>query len=191
MEPRFIVYIAASLDGFIARIDGTVDWLDPCQGDEIGHQSESSQPKDYGWAEFFGSVDTMVMGRATYEFVAGTGEWPYEDKRTIVLSSTLRSVDVAPHLEGKFEILSMEPERLVEKLVEDGARRVYVDGGVTIQRFLRAGLIDELIVTRVPVLLGSGIPLFGELNEDVQLRHIETQGFASGLVQSKYAVKPT
>lgn len=175
MHPKVSVYIATSLDGFIARLDGRLDWLEHDSGGE-----------DYGFQNFFDSIDTRVMGRGTYEFVAASGEWPYEGKRTIVLSSTLNNRDVAEHLVGKLEILSMEPVDLVELLAGAGARHIYVDGGITVQRFLRAVLVDELILSRMPVLLGSGIPLFGDLDADVQLEHVETQGFPSGLVQSRY-----
>lgn len=173
---KISVYIATSLDGFIARIDGKLDWLQHDPGDE-----------DYGFNEFFEAIDTMVMGRGTYEFVAGTNQWIYEGKRTIVLSSTLRDSDIAKHLAEKIELLSVEPEDIATKLESEGATHVYVDGGVTIQRFLRAGLVDELIVSRMPVLLGSGIPLYGELDADIQLEHIETKDYPSGLVQSIYA----
>ncbi len=194
MKPKISVYIATSVDGYIAREDGSLDWLEGSGGDDRGTAPESdtadvgSGDEDYGWSEFFNSVDTMVMGRATFQFVAESGQWPYEGKRVFVLSSSLGRKDVALHLADKLEILSMEPSEVVAKLADEGAEHVYVDGGVTIQRFIRAGLIDELIVTRVPVLLGSGIPLFGELNEDVRLRHVESHGFESGLVQSKYIV---
>lgn len=172
---KISVYIATSIDGFIARSDGGLDWLQHDPGDE-----------DYGFNAFFQSIDTMVMGRGTYEFVAGTGQWIYEGKRTIVLSSTLSDSDIAKHLSGKVEVLAVEPADIAKKLESEGAVRVYVDGGVTIQRFLRAGLVDELIVSRMPVLLGSGIPLFGELDADVHFDHIETRGYPSGLVQSRY-----
>ena len=188
---KISVYIATSLDGFIARTDGALDWLEGSSGDVADSSDEGSNdpPEDYGFWEFFNTVDTMVMGRGTYDFVAATGQWVYEDKRVIVLSSTLGAKDVARHLVGKLEIASAEPHELVAKLAAEGAEHVYVDGGVTIQQFLRAGLIDELILSRMPVLIGSGIPLFAELNPDVQLDHVETKEFPSGLVQSKYSVK--
>ncbi|NQW20061.1 MAG: dihydrofolate reductase [Chloroflexi bacterium] len=176
MKTKISVYIATSLDGFIARADGGMDWLEHDAGDD-----------DYGFAEFMASVDTVVMGRLTYEFVVSTGLWPYEGKRMVVMSSTLGADDAAPHLAGKVEFLAMEPLELAAKLAGEGAKHVYIDGGLTIQRFLRERLIDELILSRMPVLLGSGVPLFGELDRDVLLRHVETQGFASGLVQSRYA----
>ncbi len=193
---KYLVYIAVSLDGFIARLDGSLDWLEgsgdgDTSGDEssVGDQLESeAAAEDYGFGEVMGTIDTMVMGRATYEFVAGTGHWPYEGKRIVVLSSTLTDDDVPEHLRGKVEILAMEPRELGAKLAVEGSEVVYVDGGVTIQRFLRAGLIDELILTRVPILLGSGIPLFGELDHDVRLKHRRSQAFENGMVQSRYTV---
>ncbi len=188
---KISVYIATSLDGFIARTDGTLDWLEGSSGDVTDSSDEGSNDsaEDYGFWEFFNTVDTMVMGRGTYDFVAASGQWVYEDKRVIVLSSTLGANDVAPHVVGKLEIVSIDPVDLVAKLAAEGAEHVYVDGGVTIQQFLRAGLVDELILSRMPVLIGSGIPLFGELTSDVQLVHVETKEFPSDLVQSKYSVK--
>ena len=187
MPPKISVYIATSLDGFIARQDGTLDWLEGSSGDqEPGEVENDDGGEDYGFYEFFDSTDTMVMGRGTYEFVAATGQWQYDEKRTIVLSSSAAKLEIPEHLAGKFEILSAEPADLVERLARDGARHIYVDGGITIQRFLRAGLVDELIVTRMPVLIGSGIPLFGELETDLLLEHVETHSFPNGVVQSIY-----
>ncbi len=181
---KYSVYIATSLDGFIARENGSLDWLEGSSGDS----SPSEGAEDYGFGEFFESVDTMVMGRGTYEFVANSGMWGYDGKRTIVLSSTMGEADVAEHLSGKIEVLSMEPVDVAKKLRSEGASHVYVDGGVTIQRFLIAGLIDEITITRVPLLLGSGIPLFGELESDVELRLVESHSFENGMVQSRYVV---
>ena len=173
-----------------------MDWLEGSgNGDTSGGESSGGDQReseaadeDYGFGEVMGAIDTMVMGRATFEFVAGTGQWIYEGKRVIVLSSTLGADDVPEQLRGKVEILAMEPRELGAKLAVEGSEVVYVDGGVTIQRFLRAGLIDELILTRVPILLGSGIPLFGELDHDVRLKHRRSQAFENGMVQSRYTV---
>ena len=196
LELKISVYIATSLDGFIARSNGNLDWLAGSSSDvaetPVSNTSDSSSsgaPEDYGFWEFFNSIDTMVTGRGTFEFVASTGQWVYEGKRVIVLSSTMSSHDVPSNLVGKVEILSMEPADLAEKLADEGAEHVYVDGGITIQRFLHAGLIDELTLTRAPVLLGTGIPLFGELDADVHLRHVETKSFESGFLQSTYVVE--
>jgi dihydrofolate reductase len=170
------VFIATSLDGYIARPDGGLDWL---PGDEV---------EPHGYEEFIASVDALVMGRNTYETVLGFGVWPYGKTPVIVLSSTMTDPK-AP--EGAVcEAMSGAPEEIVARLGERGLHNLYVDGGVTIQRFLEAGLIGRLIVTRIPVLLGSGIPLFGPLSRDLKLEHVSTRAFASGLVQSEYRIAP-
>src|SRR5260221_8264355 len=132
------------------------------------------------------SVDALVIGRKTFEVVMGLAEWPYGDKRVVVLSSG--RLDLSRVREGRAEQMSGEPVQIADKLEADGVRHVYVDGGITVQRFLRAGLIQRLIITRVPVLIGEGIPLFGELGRDVKLRHVATQAYASGLVKTEYEV---
>ena len=169
------VFIGTSVDGFIAREDGAIDWLTAFESGE-----------DYGYAEFFASVDALVMGRHTYESVLTFPEWPYGDKRVVVLSS--RPVEIPAHLSATVELMSAPPREVVRRLAERGFRHLYVDGGRTIQAFLRDGLIDELIITRVPILIGRGIPLFGPLPGDTGLRHLETRSFANGLVQSRYEV---
>jgi dihydrofolate reductase len=175
------VFIATSLDGFIARANGDLDWL-------TGPDSASTG-QDYGYQEFMDTVDTIVVGRNTFELVLTFDAWPYSGKRVVVLSS--RPNAVPPHLAGDVEWLSLPPPRLVERLAARGARHLYVDGGKTIQGFLNAGLIDELTITRVPILIGTGVPLFGPLNHDVSLTHIATQQFENGFVQSKYRVAAT
>jgi dihydrofolate reductase len=173
------VYIATSLDGFIARPDGGLDWLPGIGGAETG--------EDYGYRQFMDSVDCLVMGRSTYEVVLGFGgEWPYSEKPVVVLSS--RPVDIPDRLADTVEWMSGPPTEVVQRLAERGAGHLYVDGGRTIQGFLAAGLIQQLIITRVPVLIGEGIPLFGPIPHDIKLRHIETRSFANGLVQSRYEV---
>jgi dihydrofolate reductase len=170
------VFIATSLDGFIARTDGGLDWL-----------PENCEP--HGYEEFMASVDAMVIGRKTYETVLGFGGWAYGKKPVVVLSSTLSELK-AP--EGAVcGLMSGPPEEIALRLAERGFGHVYVDGGMTIQRFLRAGLIQRLIITRIPVLLGSGIPLFGPLPHDVRLEHVATRSYPSGLVQSEYAISGT
>lgn len=178
MNIKCSVYIATSLDGYIARPDGSIDWL---TGSGAPENSE-----DYGFEAFFDSIDALVMGRKTYEQVLTFGEWPYGDKKVVVLSSG--SPRIPEHLAGKVEIMSSEPGEIVGRLAESGARHLYIDGGVTVQGFLRAGLIDELTITRLPILIGEGIPLFGVLEGDVHLEHLETQSFKSGMVQSRYRV---
>ena len=168
------VFIGTSLDGFIARLNDDLDFL-PEDGGE-----------PHGFTEFFASVDALVIGRKTFEKVLTFGAWPYGDKRVVVLSS--HPVDLSKAAGGVVEQMSGPPEQIVSQLAAKGVQHVYLDGGVTIQRFLRAGLIQRLIITRVPVLIGEGIPLFGSLPHDLRLRHIATRSYASGLVQSEYDV---
>lgn len=178
MDVKASVYIATSLDGFIARKDGSLDWL--------GNPGAASG-EDYGYQVYFDSVDVLVMGRNTYETVLGFGKWPYAEKRVIVLSR--KPVDFPAGVPDSVSCSSEEPEALVQRLQEEGARHLYVDGGITIQRFLARGLIDEMTITRIPVLLGEGIPLFGPIGGDVPLKHVATQVFDNGYVQSTYRVR--
>jgi dihydrofolate reductase len=175
------VFIATSLDGFIARANGDLDWL-------TGADSTSTE-QDYGYQEFMDKVDTIVLGRNTFELVLTFDSWPYSGKKVVVLSS--KPSAVPSHLVDDVEWLSLPPQRLVRRLAARGATHLYVDGGKTIQGFLSARLIDELTITRVPILIGSGVPLFGPLNHDIRLTHIATQQFENGFVQSNYRVEET
>jgi dihydrofolate reductase len=166
------VFVGTSLDGFLARPDGAFDFL-----------PEDAEP--HGYDEFMASVDTLIIGRKTFETVLGFEGWPYGDKRVVVLSHRALDVSCA---KGKVEPMGGAPADIVARLETSGARHAYVDGGVTIQGFLRAGLIQRLVVTRVPVLIGLGRPLFGALPHDVKLRHVATRSYPSGLVQSEYEV---
>lgn len=168
------VFVGTSVDGFIARKNGELDFLD-AGGDE-----------PHGYEEFIASVDAIVVGRNTFEVVLAMPGWPYGAKRVVVLSS--RPVDLSAVREGVVEQMGGGPAEIVSRLAATGAKHLYVDGGITIQRFLRAGLVQRLIVTRVPVLIGDGIPLFGSLPRDVRLQHVTTRSFRGGLVQSEYAV---
>src|SRR5438046_3241189 len=165
------VFIATSLDGFIARSDGALDWLPEGGGEP------------HGYDEFMATVDALVIGRKTLETVLKFDPWPYGEKPVFVLSS--RTLAPVPH-GAVVERMSGDPSEIAAQLDARGIRHVYVDGGITIQRFLQAGLIHRLIITRVPVLIGNGIPLFGALHGDVRLRHVATRHFPSGLVQSEY-----
>lgn len=171
---KITVYIATSLDGFIARKDGQIDWL---------MNIENPTGDDYGYADFISTIDAIVMGKGTFEKVLSFGEWPYE-KMVFVLSTTLK--DVPSHLNKKVQLLSMTPTKTLEHIAKEGYSSLYVDGGDTIQRFLMADVIDELIVTRIPILIGSGIPLFGQLDHDLVFQHIETKTYPNGLVKSHY-----
>ena len=175
---KISVYIATSLDGFIARENGDLDWLSGSDGDE------DSTGEDFGYHQFMESVDVLVMGRNTYETVIGFGKWLYGEKRVIVLSN--KEIEIPEKLAENVASRSCSPVELVDELLESGAKHLYIDGGKTIQGILNAGLIQEMIITKVPVLLGSGIPLFGELDSDKKLRLIESRSFDSGFVQSKY-----
>jgi dihydrofolate reductase len=167
------VFIGTSVDGFIARTNGELDFLPPGGGEP------------HGYEEFMDTVDALVIGRKTFETVLAFDTWPYGAKPVFVLST--RQLAHAP-VGAVVEHMSGDPAEIASRLDARGIRHVYVDGGVTIQRFLRAGLIQRLIITRVPVLIGDGVPLFGTLPHDIQLRHIATRHYPSGLVQSEYHV---
>jgi dihydrofolate reductase len=166
------VFVGTSLDGFIAREDGGLDFLD-AGGDE-----------PHGYEEFIASIDALVVGRNTLDLVLTFAEWPYGATPVFVLSTR----PLPPLPAGAAERMEGDPATIVAALEARGVEHAYVDGGVTVQRFLRAGLIDRLVVSRVPVLIGRGIPLFGALERDVALRHVATRSFAGGLVQSEYEV---
>jgi dihydrofolate reductase len=169
------VFIGTSVDGFIARPNDDLDFL-PADGGE-----------PHGYNEFIASVDAIVIGRKTFEKVLTFGDWPYGDKRVVILSS--RPIDLSVVRGGVVEQMAGQPAEIVAQLAARGVHHLYVDGGVTIQRFLRAGAIQRLIITRVPVLIGEGVPLFGALPHDIRLRHIATRHYPSGLVQSEYEVE--
>jgi dihydrofolate reductase len=172
---KLSVFVGTSLDGFIARRNGDYDFL-PANGGE-----------PHGYDEFIASVDTILIGRKTFEVVLKLPSWPYSDKRVVVLSH--RPLDFSG-ITGRVEQMSGEPVQIAQKLAATGAKRVYVDGGITVQDFLRAGQIHDLTITRVPVLIGEGIPLFGSVPQDIKLRHIGTRQYKSGLVKSEYEVMP-
>ncbi len=168
------VFVGTSVDGFIARRNGDFDFLPEGGGEP------------HGYDEFMASVDALVIGRMTFEKVVTFEAWPYGAKRVVVLSS--RPVDLSAARGGIVEQMAGPPAEIVSQLAARGMHHLYVDGGVTIQRFLSAGLVQRLIITRVPVLIGDGIPLFGALPHDVRLHHIATRHYPSGLVQSEYQV---
>ncbi|TYB48149.1 dihydrofolate reductase family protein [Actinomadura chibensis] len=165
-------FVAASLDGYTARADGDVQWV----------AEHAERAWDDSYREFVADVDTFVMGRGTYEVVATLGPWPFAGKRVAVLSTRLAQAA------DRRVTVYRELDALVSALGESGARRVCVDGGRVVETFLRAGLLDELTVTTLPVLLGGGLPLSGALDEDVHLTHRTTRVLGTGLVQSTYTV---
>ncbi len=168
------VFVGASVDGFIARLNHDLDWLPEGGGEP------------HGYEEFMATVDALVIGRKTFEKVLTFDPWPYGSKRVVVLGN--EPLDLSKAVGGVVEQMSGSPAEIVARLAASGANNLYVDGGITIQRFLQAGLVQRLIITRVPVLIGSGIPLFGPLPHDIRLTHISTRQFQSGLVQSEYQV---
>jgi len=175
---KISVYIGISLDGFIAREDGDIDWLMAAD--------TSSGAEDLGYEAFSDSVDCMIMGRNSFEKVRSFPEWPYEGKRLIVLSRTLKAVPA--ELDDNVALYAGPISELVKQLEKEGCQRLYIDGGKTIQSFLNEGLITDLNITRVPVLLGEGLSLFGKTKQDIQLKHIATTTFENGFVQSTYDV---
>jgi dihydrofolate reductase len=174
MTVKVSVYIATSLNGFIARKNGEIDWL---TGGESG--------EDYGYAKFISTIDHIVMGRNTYEKVLTFGGWPYE-KKVVVLTS--RELTIPSELVTNVEALHATPQELLDKLEQRGARHIYLDGGVTIQRFLREHLVEELTITTIPILIGEGLPLFGALEGDVKLELLKSNSFKNGFVQNRYKV---
>jgi dihydrofolate reductase len=167
------VFVGTSLDGFIARTNGGLDFLD----------AGGAEP--HGYDEFMATVDALVVGRKTFETVLTFEAWPYGEKPVFVLSTRPLAT---PPPGALVERMSGAPADILSQLAARGIRHVYVDGGITIQRFLQAGLIQRLIITRVPVLIGDGIPLFGSLQRDIPLEHVATRQYAGGLVQSEYVV---
>lgn len=176
MLPQASVFVGTSVDGFIARPNDDFDFLDA--GGNVEH----------GYTEFFASVDGLVIGRRTYDKVIGFESWPYGTKPVVVLSS--RPLDPAPPAGAPVEQMSGSPREILEQLGARGWKHAYIDGGITVTRFLEAGLLQRLIISRVPVLIGAGIPLFGVLGRDILLEHVATRTYESGLVQTEYRVRP-
>lgn len=168
------IYIAQSLDGFIADKDGGIDWL-----------NEIPRPEgdDFGFAEFISNIDAILMGRNTFEVVLSFGFWPYE-KPVFVLSHSLS--EVPTHLQEKSKIIHGDLQNVIRQLNDQGYQKLYIDGGKLIQSSLKENLIDELIITTVPILLGEGIPLFTSLQQPIKLTHKETKVFSNGLTMSHY-----
>lgn len=169
-----IIYIATSLDGFIARNDGNLDWLM-----EVPNPDKS----DFGFAEFMNRVDGVIMGRKTFDIVVGFGEWAYT-KPVFVLSNTL--TELSDFYKDKAEIVKGEIKDILESLSARGIKNIYVDGGKTIQSFLKEDFIDEMIITRIPILLGSGIPLFADNGKDLKFKPIKNEMLNEHLVKTTY-----
>jgi len=179
MSPKSSVFIATSLDGYIARSGGELDWLDTAN-------KAVPESEDCGYHGFMESVDTLVMGRKTYEQVLSFGPWPY-NKPVIVLSRN--KLNIPDELTPTVFHSSESPKELCERLTKEGVKRLYIDGGNTIQRFLVDGLITDITITVIPVLLGSGIRLFDDAGKDIYLKHVETKSYNFGYVRSTYEVQ--
>ena len=173
-----IVFIATSLDGYIADKNGGLDWL---------QSIPNPDNLDMGWVNFIDRIDALVMGRKTFEKVCGFDcEWPYT-KPVFVLSNSMKSMPEG--YEGKAEPIKGSLPEVTEKIHQRGYKHLYIDGGVTVQGFLKEDLIDEMIITVIPILLGGGIPLFGELPKLVEFEHVKTEVFLSAIVQNHYCRK--
>jgi dihydrofolate reductase len=171
---KLSVFCGVSVDGFLARSNDALDFLG------------AGEQEPHGFKEFYDGIDVVVIGRKTFEVVLGLGGWFYGKKQVIVLSS--RPLDFSAVQGAVIEQLSGEPAEIVRLLKARDFKQAYIDGGITIQRFLVAGLIDRMVITRVPVLIGEGIPLFGLIPRDIRLRHVGTTCYDGGLVQSEYEV---
>lgn len=171
------IFMAMSLDGFVARADSGLDWL----------MKQPTEGEDHGYASFMGTVDGLVMGSGSFQTVLAFDPWPYE-KPVIVLSNTLKPKDIPESLRDKVTLSTLAPRPLMAYLADIGWTRAYIDGGKIIQSFLRAGLIADMTVTTVPILIGEGKRMFGPLEADVDLRLVASTSFASGLVTSRYEV---
>lgn len=180
MTLRCSVFVAITLDGYIARTDGSIDWLEKANG-------RIPPGEDCGYAEFMSTVDVIVMGRNTFEQVLTFPDWPYADTPVWVVSRTLKQLP--PHLPQQVRLLADTPRRLVACARELGYDRLYIDGGRLIQSFLREGLITDLTLTTIPVLIGQGRPLFGDAGVDIPLQLISSQAYPFGFVQSVYLVQ--
>ena len=181
MLAKYSVFIATSLDGFIARDDGAIDWL-------MKANTLAPPGEDGGYKAFISTVDGLVMGRYSFEKVLSFEPWPYGDLPVVIMSSQF--IEIPGHLKHSVSTSSETPKELVKRLTNKGFKHLYVDGGITIQNFISSALINELTITRAPVLLGSGRSLFGPLEHDIELEHIETKCLGGGFVQLKYRINP-
>ncbi|MEM9327843.1 MAG: dihydrofolate reductase family protein [Bacteroidota bacterium] len=169
------VFIAMSLDGFIADKDGKIDWL---------HSIPNPDNDDMGYNEFMGRTDAIVMGRKTFETVLGFGiEWPYS-RPVFVLSRSMKAV---PHeLQDHVELVSGPLPEVITWIHTKGHRHLYIDGGRTIQSFLQEDLIDELVVSTIPIVLGGGSPLFGALGHPLSFELVDSKTYLNAIVQRRY-----
>ncbi len=180
------VYIATSVDGFIAKKNGDIGWLHSSGNTE----ADMSECTDMGFGEYIASVDCMIMGRSTMDVISSMNltpeQWPYINTRVIVLSRTLKTPP--KNLKDLVEIYSGDLLELVAQLESEGLTHAYIDGGKTIQSFLDLKLINEMTLTRVPAILGEGIPLFGKSIQNIKLENAKATAFANDCIQVHYKV---
>lgn len=181
MDVKCSVYVATSVDGFIAGPDGDLEWL---------HRPEYASSGQIGssYETFISSVDALIVGRKTFEQVLSFASRPYEGMGMPVIVLSSQEGIVPERLQAKVSRDAGNPEAIVARRAAEGHRHLYVDGGITVQRFLQAGFINEITITRIPIVLGGGIPLFGSVGVEVPLRLLETTEFDNGLVQDRYEV---
>lgn len=173
-----IVFIAKSLDGYIAGKNGEIDWL---------HSIPNPENNDMGYIQLMSEIDAIIMGRTTFETVCGFGgDWPYT-KPIFVLSNSLQ--EIPNKYKDKASLLNGAPKEILDKIHKKGFSNLYIDGGKTVQNFLAEDLIDELRITTIPILLGGGFSLFGELSNPMKFEHIKTEVFLNQLVQNHYRRK--
>jgi dihydrofolate reductase len=172
---KLSVFCGVSVDGFLARPDDALDFL------------YTGEQEPHGFKEFLASVEVVVIGRRTFDVVLKLGHLGLYGKKPLVVL-TGRRLDFSSAKDAVLEQMSGEPGEIVSRLEARGFQHAYIDGGLTIQRFLAAGLIDRLVITRVPVLIGEGIPLFGRVPSDIPLHHVATHCYGGGLVQSEYEI---
>jgi dihydrofolate reductase len=179
------VYIATSADGYIAAPDGGVDWLQTAGNKKVDMGSE-----DMGFKAFMDSVDCIIMGRKCMEMISSMNltpeQWIYSDMPIVVLSNTVK--EPSENLHGKIEMYSGDINKLIHNLESRGLKHAYIDGGATITSFINLELIDEMIITKAPVLLGEGIPLFGKIKKSIKLENAEATAYKNEFIQLKYSV---
>ncbi len=173
---KVTVFIATSLDGFIARKNGDIDWLMKAQ--------EKATGEDFGYDDLIQSIDYLVMGRGSFEAVLKFPEWPYYGTKVIVLSRTIKALPQG--FEGKAELYNGSIEGLHNRFKREQCKGIYIDGGKTVQSFIMEGIVTDIIVTKIPVLIGDGIPLFGNPGKDISLNLVEAKGYTNGFVQLHY-----
>lgn len=174
---KAIVYVAQSLDGFIAKGNGDIKWLE---------EFPNPNGSDFGFADFMRSIDCLLMGRKTFEKVKSFGFWPYE-KPVYVLSDSLTKIEDT-YLEKAF-LIKGKPQEILEKLKDMGYENIYLDGGKLIQSFLKEDLVDKMIITTIPILLGGGIPLFGIIGKELKWNFIKSEVLSEYAVKSEYSRK--